>query len=111
MHPSPMASRACLLGITSSLRTLRARRRFLQHSLSSPAALACSVILDRAGRKRQRHPDCSGSRISERPPRGGLSDCPLLVLSGHWLVRCTCPLLMLWTAPPPARECHEYGCC
>ena len=20
------------------------------------------------------------------------------------------PLLMLWTAPPPARECHEYGC-
>jgi hypothetical protein len=23
----------------------------------------------------------------------------------------SCPLLMLWTAPPPARECHEYGCC
>ena len=22
-----------------------------------------------------------------------------------------CPLLMLWTAPPPARECHECGCC
>jgi hypothetical protein len=21
------------------------------------------------------------------------------------------PLLMLWTAPPPARECHESGCC
>ena len=21
------------------------------------------------------------------------------------------PLLMLWTAPPPARECHECGCC
>jgi hypothetical protein len=20
-------------------------------------------------------------------------------------------LLMLWTAPPPARECHECGCC
>ena len=20
-------------------------------------------------------------------------------------------LLMLWTAPPPARECHESGCC
>ena len=20
-------------------------------------------------------------------------------------------LLMLWTAPPPARECHGYGCC
>jgi hypothetical protein len=18
---------------------------------------------------------------------------------------------MLWTAPPPARECHGYGCC
>ena len=22
-----------------------------------------------------------------------------------------CRLLMLWTAPPPARECHGYGCC
>jgi integrase len=22
-----------------------------------------------------------------------------------------CRLLMLWTAPPPARECHECGCC
>jgi hypothetical protein len=22
-----------------------------------------------------------------------------------------CPLVMLWTAPPPARECHGYGCC
>ena len=22
-----------------------------------------------------------------------------------------CLLMMLWTAPPPARECHEYGCC
>ena len=22
-----------------------------------------------------------------------------------------CPLLMLWTAPPPARECHGCGCC
>jgi hypothetical protein len=21
-----------------------------------------------------------------------------------------CPLLMLWTAPPPARECHGCGC-
>jgi hypothetical protein len=21
-----------------------------------------------------------------------------------------CPLLMLWTAHPPARECHESGC-
>jgi two-component system, cell cycle response regulator DivK len=21
------------------------------------------------------------------------------------------PLLMLWTAPPPARECHRCGCC
>ena len=21
-----------------------------------------------------------------------------------------CPLLMLWTAPPPARECRGYGC-
>jgi tripartite-type tricarboxylate transporter receptor subunit TctC len=20
-------------------------------------------------------------------------------------------LLMLWTAPPPARECHRCGCC
>ena len=37
--------------------------------------------------------------------------CPLLALSGHAKLRCKCPLLMLWTAPPPARECHEYGCC
>ena len=22
-----------------------------------------------------------------------------------------CPLLMLWTAPPPGRECHECGSC
>ena len=21
------------------------------------------------------------------------------------------PVLMLWTAPPPARECHGCGCC
>jgi hypothetical protein len=27
---------------------------------------------------------------------------PLLALSGHALVHCECPLLMLWTAPPPA---------
>src|SRR5437868_847983 len=25
--------------------------------------------------------------------------------------RLECPLLMLWTAPPPARECHGCGCC
>ena len=23
----------------------------------------------------------------------------------------TCPFVMLWTAPPPARGCHGYGCC
>jgi len=22
------------------------------------------------------------------------------------LLQCICPLLMLWTAPPPARGCH-----
>jgi hypothetical protein len=27
----------------------------------------------------------------------------------HRVMRCL--LLMLWTAPPPARECHGYGCC
>src|SRR5215469_17548956 len=31
-------------------------------------------------------------------PRNNLPDHP-------------CPLLMLWTAPPPARECHRRGCC
>src|SRR5262245_43991453 len=25
--------------------------------------------------------------------------------------RCSGPNLMLWTAPPPARECHRGGCC
>jgi hypothetical protein len=24
-------------------------------------------------------------------------------------LRCICLLMMLWTAPPPARECHEVG--
>src|SRR6266540_1559125 len=24
---------------------------------------------------------------------------------------CSRPLLMLWTAPPPARKCHGCGCC
>ena len=37
------------------------------------------------------------------------------LFSGCWLGRaCTialCPLLMLWTAPPPAHECHGCGCC
>ena len=27
------------------------------------------------------------------------------------LLHCICPLLMLWTAPPPARKCHGCGCC
>src|SRR5215469_1034325 len=27
------------------------------------------------------------------------------------LLQCKCPLLMLWTAPPPARECHGCGGC
>ena len=26
-------------------------------------------------------------------------------------LRCMSPLLMLWTAPPPARECHRRGAC
>ena len=30
--------------------------------------------------------------------------------SGHPNLRASRPLLMLWTAPPPARECHECGC-
>jgi hypothetical protein len=25
------------------------------------------------------------------------------------LLHCESPVLMLWTAPPPARECHGYG--
>ena len=39
------------------------------------------------------------------------ASCPLLAQSRHRLMRRTCPLMMLWTAPPPARECREYGCC
>ena len=27
-----------------------------------------------------------------------------------FLLHCMSPLLMLWTAPPPARKCHERGC-
>jgi membrane-bound lytic murein transglycosylase A len=27
------------------------------------------------------------------------------------LLQCVSPLLMLWTAPPPARECHRCGAC
>jgi hypothetical protein len=29
----------------------------------------------------------------------------------HFRPSVQCRLLMLWTAPPPARECHECGCC
>ena len=31
-----------------------------------------------------------------------------LSLGPSWLEQVRCPYLMLWTAPPPARECH--GC-
>ena len=33
-------------------------------------------------------------------PKADIKRCPL-----------SCPLLMLWTAPPPARECQGCGCC
>ena len=37
--------------------------------------------------------------------------CPLLAQSGHALVRCTCLLLMLWTAPPLRhQECYRVRC-
>jgi hypothetical protein len=26
-------------------------------------------------------------------------------------LHCRSPEVMLWTAPPPARECHRCGCC
>src|SRR5215831_1574731 len=29
--------------------------------------------------------------------------------SSGFLLRCMSPLMMLWTAPPPARECHGCG--
>ena len=37
--------------------------------------------------------------------------CLRLAQCGDPSVARQCPLLMLWTAPPPARECHESGCC
>jgi len=36
---------------------------------------------------------------------------PLRVRDGHASSAGRCLLLMLWTAPPPARECHECGRC
>jgi hypothetical protein len=37
-----------------------------------------------------------------------------LEADGRWyvgLLRCRSPFLMLWTAPPPAQECHGCGGC
>jgi hypothetical protein len=31
--------------------------------------------------------------------------------AGGILLHCMSPEVMLWTAPPPARECHESGGC
>ena len=38
-------------------------------------------------------------------------ECLLLAQSRHYRRAERCPLLMLLTAPPPARECHRRGCC
>jgi hypothetical protein len=35
---------------------------------------------------------------------------PDSVQSGHFVGRLQRPLVMLWTAPPPAHARHEYGC-
>jgi len=35
--------------------------------------------------------------------------CDVRILASEALAQR--PLLMLWTAPPPARECHESGRC
>ena len=46
-------------------------------------------------------------------PRCGSVLAPDDRIASPVLVCCTRfgPLLMLWTAPPPARECHGSGCC
>jgi hypothetical protein len=50
-------------------------------------------------------------------PRGMHERCELhtAVKAGKdWkpeIARLGCPLLMLWTAPPPAHECQGCGCC
>ena len=63
---------------------------------------------------------CSGWHVALRRSLAHGSDARLSTeVSGHALhadipqlaLRCMRPLLMLWTAPPPARECHRCGCC
>jgi len=41
-----------------------------------------------------------------QPVRSEVTKMPAL---RSLLLRCTSPQLMLWTAPPPARECHRGG--
>ena len=43
--------------------------------------------------------------IGEADPVGFVNRCPDIDDAEK------CLLLMLWTAPPPARECHRCGCC
>jgi hypothetical protein len=49
----------------------------------------------------------------ELRPTGKQTDRENLSTSGlpatPLLLRCMSPFLMLWTAPPPARECHGSG--
>ena len=37
--------------------------------------------------------------------------CEAVSLYAQIMLQRMCLLMMLWTAPPPARECHECGCC
>ena len=37
--------------------------------------------------------------------------CVLTPLAANGLLQRVRSLLMLWTAPPPARKCHGCGCC
>jgi hypothetical protein len=55
--------------------------------------------------------DVSSDDFAGLSPAGQQPRCLLVAQSGRATTANQCPLLMLWTAPPPARECHECGCC
>ena len=44
-------------------------------------------------------------------PGRGIGDVCTGTLTGLISITLHRPLLMLWTAPPPARECQGRGCC
>ena len=97
----------------SRLRLDQAAGRGLDGGLDA----GCSTLLSStASRDRgcRRADQYQGLSLLRRQPRRGNLDAVFYrpCAKGHdHLLQCGSPELMLWTAPPPARECHGYGGC